>query len=96
MSATRATVAARASIRVVRGYQRLSARRSSPCRFVPSCSNYAVEALDAHGAARGGLLAARRICRCNPWGSRGWDPVPVREHGVAPHGAAEHERSVAS
>ncbi len=46
------------------------------CRFEPSCSAYAKEALSAHGAAKGSLLAARRILRCNPWNEGGYDPVP--------------------
>lgn len=46
------------------------------CRFHPSCSHYALEALSVHGAARGSLLAARRILRCNPWHPGGYDPVP--------------------
>ena len=46
------------------------------CRFFPSCSEYADEALARHGAWRGGWLAARRLCRCGPWGRGGYDPVP--------------------
>jgi len=46
------------------------------CRFEPSCSCYAVEALERHGAARGTWLAAKRVCRCHPWHSGGYDPVP--------------------
>lgn len=46
------------------------------CRFTPSCSEYAREALLRHGAFRGGGLAARRILRCHPWGGSGHDPVP--------------------
>lgn len=46
------------------------------CRFEPSCSVYAVEALRKHGILRGSWLAARRILRCNPWGGSGYDPVP--------------------
>lgn len=48
------------------------------CRFQPSCSEYAAEALKTHGAVSGGWLAAKRICRCHPWGAHGEDPVPVR------------------
>jgi putative membrane protein insertion efficiency factor len=46
------------------------------CRFQPSCSAYAIEALRRYGAARGGWLAVRRILRCHPWGGSGPDPVP--------------------
>lgn len=46
------------------------------CRFTPSCSAYAIEAWTRYGAARGSLLAARRLCCCHPFGGRGYDPVP--------------------
>jgi putative membrane protein insertion efficiency factor len=46
------------------------------CRFHPSCSDYAEMAITRHGAARGGWLAARRVCRCGPWHPGGYDPVP--------------------
>ena len=46
------------------------------CRFQPTCSAYALEALERHGALKGGYLAAHRICRCHPWGGHGYDPVP--------------------
>lgn len=61
----------------VRFYQRTFGAIMPPvCRYSPSCSAYAVEALQKHGAFRGGWLAARRLLRCNPWGGRGYDPVP--------------------
>jgi putative membrane protein insertion efficiency factor len=63
----------------VRAYRKLSAGRPSPCRFDPSCSAYALEALERHGAARGTWLTVRRIARCHPWGGMGWDPVPERK-----------------
>ncbi|MFV0408761.1 MAG: membrane protein insertion efficiency factor YidD [Paracoccus sp. (in: a-proteobacteria)] len=50
------------------------------CRFQPTCSAYALEALEHHGAIRGSWLAARRIVRCNPWGGHGYDPVPGCGH----------------
>lgn len=46
------------------------------CRFAPSCSAYALEAIAVHGVLRGGRLAARRLLRCHPWGGHGHDPVP--------------------
>lgn len=48
------------------------------CRFTPSCSTYAAGAIEEHGILLGSKLAARRICRCHPWGSAGFDPVPRR------------------
>ncbi len=48
------------------------------CRFTPTCSQYALEAVREHGALAGGALAAKRICRCHPWGASGHDPVPGR------------------
>jgi hypothetical protein len=47
------------------------------CRFHPSCSDYAAEALESHGAIKGLWLGARRVARCNPWGGEGYDPVPA-------------------
>jgi putative membrane protein insertion efficiency factor len=67
---------ARALRGVVRLYQALTSGRPSHCRYQPTCSVYASEALEAHGAVRGSWLAARRIGRCHPWGGHGWDPVP--------------------
>lgn len=50
------------------------------CRFEPSCSQYALEALREHGAFRGTLLTVRRIGRCHPWGGSGYDPVPDKNN----------------
>lgn len=72
-------LAARALHALVRAYQYLAAGRPSPCRYVPSCSSYALEALEVHGAARGTWLTVRRLGRCHPWGGHGADPVPERK-----------------
>lgn len=48
------------------------------CRFTPTCSQYAAEAIRRHGPRHGGWLALKRICRCHPWGGSGYDPVPEK------------------
>ena len=63
-------------VRMVDWYQRAFEGRPSPCRFTPSCSSYAREALVVHGNARGSWLTARRLLRCRPFGPSGFDPVP--------------------
>jgi len=60
----------------IRAYQISRAGRPSPCRFIPSCSTYALEAIERHGVLRGGWLAVRRLVRCRPRGGYGFDPVP--------------------
>ncbi|MDL2358013.1 MAG: membrane protein insertion efficiency factor YidD [Pseudomonadota bacterium] len=62
---------------LVRAYQLLlSPMMGQSCRFYPTCSNYSIEAIRTHGAARGSLLAVRRVCRCHPWNDGGVDLVP--------------------
>jgi hypothetical protein len=68
----------RALVGLIGVYQSARSGRPTGCRFIPSCSEYAVEAIGVHGAARGSALAARRIARCTPWGAHGVDPVPDR------------------
>lgn len=64
-------------IRLIRLYQlTLSPYLGGTCRFLPTCSHYAIEALGAHGALRGSLLALRRLSACHPLGRSGYDPVP--------------------
>ena len=70
---------------ILRGYQlAISPMLGQNCRFYPSCSQYAIEALRIHGAARGSWLAARRVCRCHPWNDGGHDPVPAPGHKHSP------------
>lgn len=70
---------ARFLIGLVRFYQRaISPWTPAACRFTPTCSSFAVEAIEVHGALRGAWLAVRRIGRCHPWGGMGYDPVPPR------------------
>jgi uncharacterized protein len=63
-------------VRAVDWYQRAMEGRPSPCRFTPSCSSYAREALLVHGRRRGLWLTMRRLARCRPFGPSGFDPVP--------------------
>ena len=58
------------------------------CRYQPTCSSYAIEALQTHGALKGGWLAAKRIGRCHPWGGSGYDPVPGAEERDEPESPA--------
>lgn len=55
------------------------------CRFHPSCSDYARDAIVSHGALRGSLLAGRRLCKCHPWHAGGFDPVPPVHHDRTDH-----------
>jgi uncharacterized protein len=62
---------------LIRGYQLvISPWLGTRCRFHPSCSRYAYDAIEAHGAVSGSLLAVRRVCRCHPFNAGGYDPVP--------------------
>jgi uncharacterized protein len=64
---------------LIRFYQlTLSSIMGRQCRFLPTCSDYARQAIEIHGTVDGGILAAKRICRCHPWGGDGYDPVPPK------------------
>lgn len=58
----------------------ISPLRLPTCRFTPTCSQYAVEALTEFGVVRGGWLSAVRLAKCGPWHRGGWDPIPERRH----------------
>ena len=75
---------ARAMLRTINLYQRLTEHRASPCRYIPSCSSYAQEAIEVHGAARGPFPAVRRLSRCHPFGGHGFDPVPASRTPAEP------------
>ena len=85
--------------RCVRGAHRAYKLTLSPligrqCRFLPTCSDYAAEALVMHGPWKGARLAASRLCRCNPWGGSGYDPVPPRSPDApAPAGPGTPNRT---
>ena len=64
---------------MIRGYQLVISPLLGPyCRHLPSCSSYCHEAIERFGVSRGGWLAAKRVMRCHPWGTHGYDPVPER------------------
>jgi putative membrane protein insertion efficiency factor len=72
----------RIAIGLLRIYRYLLSPMLGPrCRFMPSCSEYAMQALHTHGAVRGGWLSARRLCKCHPWHPGGFDPVPDSASG---------------
>jgi hypothetical protein len=94
----RPSAAARVMATVITGYRRFLSPLLPPrCRFLPSCSAYALEAVQSHGAARGGWLAVRRLSRCHPFHAGGIDPVPaVRGTVPPPEGLALSMRSQGS
>lgn len=74
----RRSAATRVLTFLLHGYQAARSGRPTGCRYLPTCSEYAVEAIDRFGPMRGSLSAIRRIARCGPWGGHGIDPVPER------------------
>jgi putative membrane protein insertion efficiency factor len=88
MTTNRPTPMARVLLLLVTGYRRFLSPLIGPtCRFAPSCSTYALKALQTHGALRGGWLTLRRLSRCHPFHPGGYDPVPPPSHRRAEHGA---------
>jgi len=70
-------------VAMIRGYQYLFSPWLGPsCRYTPSCSEYAAEAIRVHGTLNGGWLSIRRLSRCHPWASFGYDPVPQQRGGA--------------
>jgi uncharacterized protein len=70
-------VLARVFLALIRGYQvGISPFLPPACRYTPTCSQYAADAIRKYGAGRGSWLATRRLLRCHPWGGSGYDPVP--------------------
>lgn len=65
-------------IMMIKGYQHIPGPWHLMCRYTPTCSNYAIEALEVHGVFKGTILSVKRILRCNPWGGKGYDPVPKK------------------
>jgi uncharacterized protein len=65
-------------LRAIGLYQATAPVRQPRCRYLPTCSEYAAQAIEGHGAAAGSWLALRRLCRCHPFGSFGFDPVPEK------------------
>lgn len=73
----------RALLGAIRAYQYTAPVRRPRCRYLPTCSEYAVEAIERFGPAKGSWLALRRLGRCHPLGSHGLDPVPVPDDGAS-------------
>lgn len=65
-------------ILIIRGYQHIPGNFHNLCRHIPTCSEYAIEAIQEYGSIKGSILALKRILRCNPFGTSGYDPVPKR------------------
>jgi len=82
----------RVGIALIHAYRFVFAWMPSSCRYEPTCSAYAIEALQRHGLIRGVYLTARRLLRCHPWGGSGYDPVP---HGPLGHEDCEHHHHIA-
>ena len=84
----RPSAAARLLMLLLTGYRTFISPLLAPrCRFYPSCSAYALEAVQVHGALRGSWLAARRLSRCHPFHAGGLDPVPGRNRPIRPQGS---------
>lgn len=67
------------SIKLIKIYQSIPGAWHNTCRHYPTCSNYAIEAISTHGWLKGWFLTIKRLLRCNPWGTYGYDPVPPKQ-----------------
>lgn len=66
-------------IMLIKYYQKIPGNFHNYCRYIPTCSEYAIISIERFGVFKGGFLAIKRIIRCNPFGSHGYDPVPMKE-----------------
>lgn len=66
-------------IKLIKIYQKIPGSWHYSCRHIPTCSDYAIEAIEVYGCFKGGIMAFKRILKCNPWGSSGYDPVIRRD-----------------
>lgn len=66
-------------ISLIKLYKKMPLSSHASCRHIPTCSSYAIKAIETHGSIKGSYLTIKRILRCNPWGTSGYDPVPVKE-----------------
>lgn len=66
-------------IKLIKIYQHIPGNFHNNCRHIPTCSNYGIEAIDTYGSIRGSYMTIKRILKCNPWGTSGYDPVVKKE-----------------
>lgn len=66
-------------IKLIKVYQRIPGNFHNDCRHIPTCSNYGIEAIEEYGSIKGSFMTVKRILKCNPWGTSGYDPVIKKE-----------------
>ena len=72
-------------IKSIKLYQNLPGPWHNYCRHIPTCSNYMIQAIEEYGSLKGLSLGCKRILKCNPWGSSGYDPVPIKVQNKSSH-----------